>query len=335
MRNRNSYLLCWAFLAGGIMRTKRFARCAVLCAVAAGIAAGPAYGEAVQMTGKFAPPYRDAALLDSLGIDRFNGRDGRQLEMAIERALSQPDVEGRPHFDLIAAFGGGQGPEGVLSGAVTSGVQDNYYKEKQKRCVEREGGKEKGKCLREAEVEVSCTRRMVNVSADLRLVRTADGRVIYTADKPRRDEYSWCRGDSPPRTEEESVRGMIQNIAGEVRRDIAPVVETYSIRFRESTKGLAKEFNRPFKDIVKQSQRDLRSACGAWQAMDAQAPNHPSITFDLGLCAEAAGDYRAALDLYRRAAPLIGSGNNEAVTGAERVGRLIAAQEDDAARGRR
>ncbi len=51
--------------------------------------------------------------------------------------------------------------------------------------------------------------------------------------------------------------------------------------------------------------------------------------------AEAAGDYHEALDLYRRAAPLIGTGGNEAVTGAERVGRLIAAQADDAARGRR
>ena len=82
-------------------------------------------------------------------------------------------------------------------------------------------------------------------------------------------------------------------------------------------------------------QRDLRGACAAWQAMDAQAPNHPSITFDLGLCAEAAGDYRRALDLYRRAAPLIGGGVNEAVTGAERIDRLLAAQEDDAARRRR
>ncbi len=287
------------------------------------------------MTGKFAPPYRDAAMLDSLGIDRFNGRDGRQLEMAIERALSQPDVDGRPHFDLIAAFGGGQEPEGVLSGAVTSGVQDNSYKEKQKRCVEREGGKEHGKCLREAEVEVHCTRRVVNVSADLRLVRTADGRVVYTTGKPRRDEISWCRGDEPSRTVEETVRGMVEGIAGEVRRDIAPVVETYSIRFRESTKGLPKELNRPFKDIVRQTQRDLRGACAAWATMDAQAPNHPSITFDLGLCAEAEGEYRRALDLYRRAAPLIGGRSNEAVTGYERIDRLIAAQADDAARRRR
>lgn len=128
---------------------------------------------------------------------------------------------------------------------------------------------------------------------------------------------------------------MVEGIAGEVRRDIAPVVETYSIRFRESTKGLPKELNRPFKDIVRQTQRDLRSACASWAAMDAQAPNHPSITFDLGLCAEAEGEYRRALDLYRRAAPLIGGRSNEAVTGYERIDRLIAAQADDAARRRR
>lgn len=316
-----------------IMRTKRFGRYAMLAV--AMTAAGPACAESVQMKGKFAPPHREAGLLDSLGIDRFNGRDGRQLEMAIERALSQPDVDGRPHFDLIAAFGGGRGPDGVLSGTVTSGVEDNRYREKRKRCVEREGGKDSGKCLREAEVEVDCTRRVVNVTADLRLTRASDGRIVYSAAKPRRDETSWCRGDSPSRTEEETVRSLILDIAGSVRRDIAPVVETYSIRFRESTKGLPKELNRPFKDIVKLTQRNLPVACASWATMSAQALDHPSITFDLGLCAEAEGEYRRALDLYRRAAQLIGGSGNEGITGYERVGRLIAAQEDDAARERR
>lgn len=325
----------FTIFVGGIMRTTGFGWRAALCAAVMAIAAGPAHAEAVKMTGKFAAPHREAAMLESLGIDRFSGADGRQLEMAIERALSQPDIEGRPHFELIGAFGGGPAPDGVLGGAVSSGVQENRYKEKRKRCVEREGGKDSGKCLREAEVEVECTRRVADLNADLRLTRTSDRRIVYSTAKPRRDEVIWCRGENPPRTVEESMRGMVLDVAGEVRRDIAPVVETYSIRFRESTKGLPKELNRPFKDVVKQTQRDLRGACAAWQAMDGQAPGHPSITFDLGLCAEAAGDYRRALDLYRRAAPLIGGSGNEAVTGTERIGRLLAAQEDDAARGRR
>lgn len=318
------------------MSTKPFGRrVALYCAAVTGIAAGPAYGEAVQMTGKFAPPHREAAMLDSLGIDRFSGRDGRQVELAIERALSQPDIEGRPHFDLISAFGGGRGPEGVLGGAVTSGVDETRYKDKRKRCVEREGGKDNGKCLREAEVEVDCWRRVVNVTADLRLTRVSDGRIVYSAAKPRRDETSWCRGESPSRTEEEAVRGLVLEIAGSVRRDIAPVVETYSIRFRESTKGLSKELSRQFKDIVKQTQRNLPVACASWAVMSAEALDHPSITFDLALCAEAEGEYRRAADLYRQAAPLIGGRSNEAVAGYERVDRLIAAQADDAARRRR
>ncbi|MEG3180779.1 tetratricopeptide repeat protein [Sphingomonas sp. LT1P40] len=290
----------------------------------------PARAEAVRMTGKFAAPYREAALLESLRIGRFSGQDGPQLEMAIERALSRPDIEGKPHFDIVGGRGGDA--DGVLSGNVTSGVQESRFKRKEKKCVEREGGKDSGKCLKEEEVEIDCTRRVVNVTADLRLARRDDGRVVYSTGKPRRDETSWCRGQNPPRTAEEAIRGMVLAIADDVRRDIAPTVETYNIRFRESPKGLPKPLNRPFKDIVKQTQRDLRAACAAWGVMDAQAPNHPSITFDLGLCAEAAGDFPRAREYYRRAAPLIGRGNNEATTGLERVDRLIAAQEDDAAR---
>ena len=293
--------------------------------------AGSAAAESVRLTGKFAAGHREAAQLRSLGIDRFAGRDGGALEMAIERSLAQPDIDGRPHFEMVGAFGGVPGPEGVLSGNVSSGVQENRFKRKEKQCVEKDGN---GKCLREAEVEIDCTRRVIDLNADLRLVRRGDGRVVYSTAKPRRDESSWCRGQNPQRTVEEAVRGMILDIAGEVRRDIAPRIEDYSVRFRESTSGLPKEFNRPFKDIVKQTQRDLRGACAAWTAMDAQAPNHPSIVFDLGLCAEASGDLPAALALYRRAATLIGRGTNEATAGADRVSSLMAAQEDDAARRR-
>jgi hypothetical protein len=297
---------------------------------AALLAAAGAQAESARMSGKFAPPYREAGMLRSIGIDRIGGRDGRQLEMAIERALSVPDVDGRPHFDLIAAFGGGRGPEGVLGGHVNSAVQDSRFKRKEKRCAE----KKDGRCLREEEVELDCTRRVMTVNADLRLTRLRDGRILYTVAKPWRNEISWCQGQTPPGYVEDAFRGMILDIAVEVRRDIAPVVEDYSIRFRESTRGLPKPLERPFKDIVRQTQRDLRGACSAWQTIDAQAPDHPSVVFDLGLCAEAAGDYAGAMALYRRAAPLIGRGGNEATAGVERVGRLIAAREDDAARGR-
>jgi hypothetical protein len=302
-----------------------------LAVVAASLLATAAHAESVRMTGRFAAPYRDAAMLDSLRVGRIAGEDGMQLGLAIERALGRPDIEGRTHFDLVGGRGGES--DGLLNGSVVTGVQETKFKRKEKDCVEREGGKRDGKCLREEEVERDCTRRIINVNADLRLSGPG-GRVLYSVSRPRRDETSWCRGQDPSRTTEEAIRAMIIDIAENVRSDIVPSVELYSIRFRESTRGLPKPLERPFKDIVKQTQRDLRAACAAWAAMDQQAPNHPSITFDLGLCAESAGEYDKALALYRRAAPLIGRGGNEATAGAERVVRLIAGRDDEAARRR-
>src|SRR5690606_26134904 len=133
-----------------------------------------------------------------------------------------------------------------------------------------------GKCQREAEVEIDCTRRVIDVNADLRLTAVATGAIAYAAPKSRRDESSWCRGQNPPRTVEQALRGMIMDIAAEVRRDIAPRTEDYTVRFRESNKDLPKELVKPFREIVKQTQRDLPGACAAWAAMDVQAPNHPS-----------------------------------------------------------
>lgn len=298
---------------------------------AASLLVPAAHAESVRMTGRFAAPYRDAAMLDSVRVGRIGGEDGMQLALAIERALGRPDIEGRTHFDLVGGRGGEA--DGLLNGNVVTGVQETRFKRKEKDCVEREGGKRDGKCLKEEEVEKDCTRRVINVNADLRLAGP-DGRVLYSVSRPRRDETSWCRGQNPSRTTEEAIRGMIIDIAENVRRDIVPSVEDYSIRFRESTRGLPKPLERPFKDIVKQTQRDLPGACAAWAAMDAQAPDHPSITFDLGLCAESAGDYDKALALYRRAAPLIGRGGNEATAGVERAQRLIDGRADGEARRR-
>ena len=302
---------------------------AAIAVGAASLLATTAHAESVRMTGRFAAPYRDAAMLDSLRVGRIAGEDGMQLALAIERALARPDIEGGTHFDLVGGRGGDA--DGLLNGNVVTGVQETKFKRKEKECVEREGGKRDGKCLREEEVEKDCTRRVINVNADLRLTGPG-GRVLYSVPRPRRDETSWCRGQDPSRTTEEAIRAMIIDIAEHVRADIVPSVELYSIRFRESTRGLPKPLERSFKAIVKQTQRDLPAACAAWAAMDVQAPNHPSITFDLGLCAESAGEYDKALTLYRRAALLIGRGGNEATAGAERAQRLIDGRADEEAR---
>jgi len=324
MRGVPLRLFCARQSGEGDVQAIRFG---MIAAAGLGLAvAVSALAEVAQMTGRFPAQYREAAMLRSLSVDRIGGRDGQAVGLAIERAL------GGGYFDLIydGRRGGGRA-EGMLSGAVSSGVEDSYYKQPEKRCIERDKDK---KCIKEEEVQINCTRRVANLTADIRIVRADDGRIVYSANKPNRQEITWCQGQSPARTGEEMINSMIGEIANSVASEITPHTETYRIRFRESTKGLPKDMSRGFKDAIKLSQRDLRAACAAWGQMNQAVPKHPSLVFNLGLCAEAAGDLRGALAFYQQAIGLIGP-RSEAGTGADRVRSRIVADADAAERARR
>lgn len=289
------------------------------CALAAGIA----HAEVLQITGEFAAPNREASLLRSLSVDRFSGQDGPALARAIEQGLSGT------HFDLMGGRAGRDTAEGSLSGGVTSGVEESNFEKYENRCVQKA---EDGKCQKEEQVKRICRRRIINVNVDLRLVRNRDGRIVYSATKPFRNEATWCPGENPSQTVEETISDAVRNIGYSVRGDIAPSVQTYTIRVRESDKGMPKELSKRFKDLIKLTKRDARAACAGWAAMRPEAPNHPSLLFDLGLCAEQAGRYEEAEALYREA---VRAGAREGNDGIDRSMRLIAGREDARIRGRR
>lgn len=253
-------------------------------ALALAMGAGAAQAEVLEITGEFAAPYRDASLLHSLSVDRFDGQDGPALRAAIERYL------GNTHFNLMGGRSGRGNADGGLSGYVTGGSEETPYTRKEKQCTSKD---KDGKCIKEQEVDIRCRRRVINMQADMRLVRNDDGRLVYSAQKPFRNETSWCQGQSPGSTVEEVVAGAIQQIASAVRYDIAPVVRTYQIRVRESTKGMSKDAAKRFKEFVKLTKRDARGACAGWAGMPDVA-GHPSLVFNLGLCAEQRGDYERA-----------------------------------------
>lgn len=291
----------------------------------AALAAGIANAEVLEITGEFAAPNREASLLRSISIDRIDGQDGAALARAIEQGLSGT------HFDLMGGYTGRSNAEGSLSGGVTTGVDERPFKRREKRCVEKDSANQK-KCIREEEVEVRCRRRIINVKADLRLVRNRDGRIVYSASKPFTQETSWCEGQNAPGPVEEVIADGVRSLGYGVRADIAPTLSTYSIRVRESDKGMNKDQAKRFRDLVKLTKRDVRGACAGWGAMAGELPHNPSITFNLGLCAEQSGDYARALDYYHAAAR---AGAREGGEGADRAIRLIAGREDAQIRGRR
>ena len=308
----------------------RYRTAARAVAIVALATAAGAVAETITISGRFPAQNREASYLRRLSIDRFSGRDGEQLANAISGALLQAENGGGRHFTLL----GGPGParaEGVLSGSATSDWEEHKVQLTRNRCVERaapEPGEREGKCTRNEDVPVPCTERTTSLTASLRIVRVADGAIVYTATKPRSETISWCPGESPSQSAEATIAGMINGIAGETRGEIAPHGETYKIRFREDRAGLSKELGARFKDTVKLSQRDVRAACSAWEAIEREQPGQLSTVFNLGLCAEQRGEYPAALALYRRAAAMKRAGDIDTAIG--RAQALIAGAEDEA-----
>lgn len=305
------------------MRTMGFAVLAAAVCVP-----GLASAETATMNGVFAAPYREAAMLGSIAVERISGQDGQALVFALERALSG----GNGHFEIVGGRTGRDIADGGLAGVVTTSVNENPYTRKDKKCVQYDAV-DKKKCVKEEQVEVRCRRRVVDVSADLRLVRNSDGRIVYSATKPYREEASWCQGENVNRSVDDVVAQAVRTIADQVRGDITPNYTTYRIRFRESTKGLSKDLAKQFKALIKLTQRDLRAACSGFETM-AQSAAQASVTFNLGLCAEARGDYDAALGYYNAAMPLIGGRGGEASEGIGRVERLAIGRADAAERDR-
>lgn len=282
--------------------------------VAGLMVAGAAWGESASMTGKFPAGVREAGRLGVVAVDRFDGRDGRQVESVLEQAIGTP---------------GGQ-PDGILSGGVTTGVEENPYKGSEDRCVEWEGGDRKKACTKRAQVPVPCIRRVVVVTISVRLMRLEDNLSVYADNKSGRSEITWCGGASPYTTTEQMVTAQIRDIADRIRGDVRPSTQTYRVRFREERDGMPKDVGNRFKAIVKLSQNDPRTACGQWAAMNAGMPNHPSVLYDLAVCAEAAGRYDDALAGYRAAqAALLPKKSGDIGDSINRVGRLLIARADD------
>jgi hypothetical protein len=307
------------------MRAIRFG---VIAVAVCGLATA-AWAETLSMTGTFPAPSREAAMLRSIAVERLSGADGAQVGATIERALSRQNGNGIAYFDVYyAGRRSGGRADGTLSGSVTSGVEDSTYKQNDKRCVEKD---KDGKCTKEETVQIPCTLRVANLTADIRIVRNGDGRIVYSAARPLRREVRWCKGQNPPATAEEMIGQMVNDVGETLRADTIPATSTYRIRILESDKGVPRELNRRFKDAIKLTQRNPSQACQEWTALNGAIPNNGAITFNVGLCAEWAGDLKGAERWYRAAGPLLGRGN-DASEGVSRVTRRMIADSDLAAR---
>lgn len=278
------------------------ARCRRLAMVMAGLGwAGSAQAETLTIDALYPARDRDAAEVGSLVVERFGGREGRELSFALEGTLAEVSVYGRPYFKVVAERSTAPA-DAILSGIANAQVQNQPVEESRKQCAERDGN---GKCLREEQVKIRCQRRIVTLSPSLRLARIDDGGIVYQRQITKSDQLVVCPDRDVVRSLPDTISILVEQVADEVRGDIAPVFRSDAIRVLEGRKGLDKDQSNRFRDALKATFRDPGQACDIWQALDTEVPGQSSVVFNLALCAEQRGELDEALTRYNQAQTLL------------------------------
>ncbi|WP_026091504.1 hypothetical protein [Blastomonas sp. AAP53] len=273
----------------------------LLIALALGCTAVPATAETLTVQALYPARNREAAQVGSIVVERFGGREGRELSFALEGTLAQVAVLGQPYFRVVAERSSAPA-DAVLSGIANAVIENQPVEETRKECAERDGN---NKCVREEEVKIRCQRRIVTLNPSLRMARLDDGGIVYQRQLSQRDQVVVCPDRQANRSIPDTVSMLVERIADEVRIDIAPDYRADDIRVLEVRKGLDKDQSNRFRDALKATARNPQGACDIWQALDTEVPGQSSVVFNLALCAEQRGELDDALVRYRQAQTLL------------------------------
>ena len=121
------------------------------------------------------------------------------------------------------------------------------------------------------------------------------------------------------------VDKALADAAHKVRLALAPMQLWQDVRVMESRKGMPKDASQAFREAIRLTKQDERAACEAFAAIEPDIPEHPSLVFNLGLCAEQLGDFDTAVGYYRTALTNKKS-DDEAQAGLRRIDRTLAAE---------
>lgn len=266
-------------------------------ALAVGGLSCPVQAETLTVTGLYPAGSSEANEVRSIAVEPFVGRDGPSVSDAIERELEAVVVEGQPYFDVIS-YRSSRDPDALVTGTGLAEVERYTKRESRRRCVERDAD---DKCTKRKMIKVFCSARDIDVTVSVRLAGMEGGRNRFTRDYDRKNEQVDCGKNERITGEESEIRRMAQEIAVDVRNDLAPRELRQEIRVLESRKGMTGAEGQAFKKAVRMTKRDELQACTMWRDMAEAGTSHISLLFNLGLCAEKSGELMIALQTYRDA----------------------------------
>lgn len=247
----------------------------------------------------------------SIAISGFAGRGGERLAFAIDSALRDAVIAGRPWFEITFA----EPPRGASytydrdadpaayrgdADAVMRGIAEVEWRDRDdgtkevEECVTRD---DRGKCTEKKKIDVPCRAREVTLRPEVRLV-SREGDLLYGKGDTLIASRRFCKDEKG----NPSVDSMVEELAGgfafAVRRDLAPEFRAEDIRVLESRDGMTKADQAAFRAALRLTKTDVSAACRAFEALEPANPDSITILFNIGLCLESGGDLEGAAARY-------------------------------------
>ncbi len=271
--------------------------------------------------------FHEATSLKRIAVMPLENDRGSLATAQIAAILADVRIAGKPYFDVVereamrqvvreqalgqtgvvdqtTAQQTGQmlGAEGIVMGAVTKNyVQDSPFTDTRSVCVRYD---EDGYCDEYQSRRVSCLKRTAVFAFTPKIVNVQTGRIAAADTFEDMESKSVCETDGvslPP-------GGVLLDKArtkalNEFRNAVAPRYITVEISLMKDDRDGCPE---QAEDLIKQGvtwakEGRLDRACGIWRQAYDIYPQSLAAPYNLGVCAETAGDTEGALKLYKEA----------------------------------
>ncbi len=281
-----------------------------------------------------AAKHHDAAKFRDLAVLPFDGNAGEKVSYQTEAALAGVSVANSQYFRLadrkqlstvisemklghsslvepgsMAKIGKLAGARAILGALATEQPTETRYREERSECEEyetitgKDGKKKTGNCIRTRRWMVNCVKRQASVLFVPRLVEVESARVIYSRNLQRSRSSSGCLDYSTPETVAELANKAWREVISDFTRDVAPYSVVLELTLSDDDSGIPagvpqSRFSQGF-EFARATRMDR--ACEIWGELIPYSTSAPFLLYNLGICAEIAGDYDKAADFFKKA----------------------------------
>ena len=191
------------------------------------------------------------------------------------------------------------GAQAIISGNVgRTSLQDSHFYETRVACRDK-------KCKETYYYDVRCTKRVVSLSADIKMVDVTKGDIIYAENLSDSRAYKHCRDDSHPLPSKESVaQKLARNLADRFTYKLTPHYRYFHVELLEKPNldytDIQEDLLKHSLQYIEQNRYEKASSLLARLVESTDQQSYVAF-YNLAVVKEAQGDYEKAKLYYERA----------------------------------